>query len=139
GGVSDQQQRDWASEHYERGRKFLAEEYFPVERCDQFIYRGKKVIIVLLDEVERYASHGQTAAGHGKERGSAFTQDKALNAAMSELRTVTLLERFANGASMDGVFDASNALIYDARRDEEFRNWFHRLNQKRHFAHDGAT
>lgn len=45
---------------------------------------------------------------------------------MSELRT--LLERFANGASMDGVFDASNALIDDARRDEEFRNWFHRLN-----------
>lgn len=142
GGVSDripQQQRDRASEHYERGRKFLAEEYFPVERRDQFIYRGKKVIIEcqkhddyqdairwLLDEVERYASHGQTAAGHGKERGSAYTQDKALNAAMSELRT--LLERFANGTSMNGVFDASNALIDDARRDEEFRNWFHRLN-----------
>ncbi|KAG2367086.1 hypothetical protein BDR07DRAFT_1272922 [Suillus spraguei] len=141
GGVSERfpQQRDRASEHIERARKFLAEEYFPVERRDQFIYRGKKVIIEcqkhsdyqdairwLLDEVERYASHGQTAAGHGKERGSAITQDRALNATMSELRT--LLERFANGLSMNDIFDASNALIDDARRDDEFRNWFHRLN-----------
>jgi hypothetical protein len=45
---------------------------------------------------------------------------------MSELRT--LLERFANNRSMSGIFDASNALIDDARRDDEFRNWFHRLN-----------
>jgi hypothetical protein len=142
GGMSErvsQQHRDRASEHIERGRKFLAEEYFPVERRDQFIYRGKKVIIEcqkhddyqdairwLLDEAERYASYGQTAAGHGKERGSAITQDAALNAAMSELRT--LLERFANNRSMSGIFDASNALIDDARRDDEFRNWFHRLN-----------
>ncbi|KAG2072936.1 hypothetical protein BDR04DRAFT_1095721 [Suillus decipiens] len=121
------QQRDRASEHIEQARKFLAEEYFPVERRDQFIYRGKKVIIEwLLDEIERYASYGQTAAGHGKERGSAITQDKALSATMSELRT--LLERFANGLSMNDIFDASNALIDDARRDDEFRNWFHRLN-----------
>ncbi|KAG1792741.1 uncharacterized protein HD556DRAFT_1377609 [Suillus plorans] len=142
GGLSErfpQQHRDRASEHYERGRKFLAEEYFPVERRDQFIYRGKKVIIEcqkhddyqdairwLLDEVERYVSHAQTTAGHGKERGSVITQDRALNAAVSELRT--LLERFANSRSMDGIFDASNALIDDARRDDEFRNWFHRLN-----------
>jgi len=27
----------------ERGKKFLTEEYFPEERRDQFIYRGKKV------------------------------------------------------------------------------------------------
>ncbi|KAG1854482.1 hypothetical protein DFJ58DRAFT_727914 [Suillus subalutaceus] len=142
GGLSErvpQQHRDRASEHIERGRKFLAEEYFPVERRDQFIYRGKKVIIEcqkhddyqdairwLLDEVERYASYGQTAAGHGKERGSAITQDRALNTAMTELRT--LLERFANSRSMNGIFDASNVLIDDARRDDEFRNWFHRLN-----------
>jgi hypothetical protein len=26
---------------------------------------------------------------------------------------------------MDGIFDACHALIDDARRDEEFRNWFH--------------
>ncbi|KAG1723281.1 hypothetical protein EDB19DRAFT_1645363 [Suillus lakei] len=142
GGLGDrvpQQHRDRASEHIERGRRFLAEEYFPEERRDQFIYRGKKVIIEcqkhddyqdairwLLDEIERYASHGQTVAGRGKERSSAITQDTALNTAMSELRI--LLERFANGRSMDGIFDASNALIDDARRDEEFRNWFHRLN-----------
>lgn len=82
-----QKHREKASEQFERGRKFLSEEYFPVERRDQFIYRGKKVIIEcqkhddyqdairwLLDEVERYASYGKTAAGHGKERSSAITQ-----------------------------------------------------------------
>ncbi|KAG1723462.1 hypothetical protein EDB19DRAFT_1834614, partial [Suillus lakei] len=141
GGLGDrvpQQHRDRASEHIERGRRFLAEEYFPEERRDQFIYRGKKVIIEcqkhddyqdairwLLDEIERYASHGQTVAGRGKERSSAITQDTALNTAMSELRI--LLERFANGRSMDGIFDASNALIDDAVATRS-SNWFHRLN-----------
>ncbi|KAG2365756.1 hypothetical protein BDR07DRAFT_1458961 [Suillus spraguei] len=110
------------------------------ERCDQFIYRGKKFIIEcqkrndykdairwLLGEVEQYASYyGQIATGHGKERSSAITQDRALNAAMSELRT--LLERFANCRSMNGIFDASNALIDDARCDDELRNWSYHLN-----------
>ncbi|KAG0701989.1 hypothetical protein DFH29DRAFT_924101 [Suillus ampliporus] len=142
GGITDripQQHRDRASEQYERGRKFMVEEYFPEDRRDQFIYRGKKVIIEcqkhddyqdairwLLGFVEQYAAHGQTIAGHGKERSSAITQDTALKTAMSQLRD--LLERFANGRSMDGIFDASNALIDDARRDEEFRSWFHRLD-----------
>jgi hypothetical protein len=45
---------------------------------------------------------------------------------MSELRT--LLERFANGKNMDIVFDAANALIDDAKKDEELRTWFTDLN-----------
>ncbi|KAG1727557.1 uncharacterized protein EDB91DRAFT_1315896 [Suillus paluster] len=142
GGFTDripQQHRDRASEQYGRGRKFLKEEYFPEERRDQFIYRGKKVIIEcqkhddyqdairwLLGFVGEYAAHGQIIAGHGKERGSAITQDSALKTAMSQLRE--LLERFANDRSMRSIFDATNALIDDARRDEEFRSWFHRLD-----------
>jgi hypothetical protein len=35
--------KDKANEQYERGKHFLTEEYFPEERRDQFIYRGKKV------------------------------------------------------------------------------------------------
>ncbi|KAG2365723.1 hypothetical protein BDR07DRAFT_1480974 [Suillus spraguei] len=109
------------------------------ERCDQFIYRGKKFIIEcqkhndykdairwLLGEVEQYGSYDQIVTGHGKERSSAITQDRALNAAMFEFRT--LLERFANCGSMNGIFDASNALIDVARCDDEFRNWFYHLN-----------
>ena len=46
-GLSDripQQHKDTANDHLSRGKQFLAEEYFPEERRDQFIYRGKKVI-----------------------------------------------------------------------------------------------
>lgn len=97
----------------------------------------------LLGFIEDYAAHGHAAAGHGKERSSAvtqvcsvplcihrpgliFTKNEALKAATGELRE--LLERFANGHSMNGIFDACHALIDDARRDEEFRDWFHRLD-----------
>ena len=31
----------------ERGRHMLSEEYFPAERRDQFIFRGKKVLNLL--------------------------------------------------------------------------------------------
>ncbi|KAG6820002.1 hypothetical protein H0H93_006621 [Arthromyces matolae] len=43
------------SEHKERiekGKKFLAEEYFPPERRDQFIYRGKKVGYIPIPRIE---------------------------------------------------------------------------------------
>ncbi|OAX34933.1 hypothetical protein K503DRAFT_774020 [Rhizopogon vinicolor AM-OR11-026] len=142
GGITDrvpQQHRERAHDQLERSRKFLTEEYFPVERRDQFIYRGKKVIIEcqkhddyqeamkwLLGFIEEYAAHGHSAAGHGKERSSAITENQALKAATSELRE--LLERFANGHSMDGIFDACHVLIDDARRDEEFKDWFRHLN-----------
>ncbi|EGN94223.1 hypothetical protein SERLA73DRAFT_115180 [Serpula lacrymans var. lacrymans S7.3] len=141
-GFSDrvpQQHRDRVNDHYERGKKFFTEEYFPEERRDQFIYRGKKVIIEcqkhddyqgaikwLLSYAEEYANHGKTMAGHGKESGGSLTSDPSLRQATSELRT--LLERFANGKNMNIIFDSVNALVDDARRDEEFRAWFRRLD-----------
>jgi hypothetical protein len=134
-----QHHKERTQEQYERGRKFLSEEYFPEERRDQYIYRAKKVIIEcqkhedyqealrwLLSMAEDYASHGLTVAGRGKERGGTVISDPALRQAMSELRE--LLERFANGKSIDVIFDAANALIDDAKRDEEFRNWFKRVD-----------
>lgn len=45
-----------------------------------------------------------------------------MQTALSELRT--LLERFADGQTMDGIFDAINVLIDDTRRDPELRDWF---------------
>ena len=38
-----QEHRDKVSEHHERVKNFLSDEYFPEERRDQFIFRGKKV------------------------------------------------------------------------------------------------
>ena len=38
-----QQHKDTAADYFDRGKQLLSEEYFPEERRDQFIYRGKKV------------------------------------------------------------------------------------------------
>jgi hypothetical protein len=37
------EQKDRANDQVERAKRFLADEYFPQERRDQFIFRGKKV------------------------------------------------------------------------------------------------
>lgn len=34
-----------AKDQYEKGRKYLTEEYFPKDRQDQFVYRLKKVVV----------------------------------------------------------------------------------------------
>jgi hypothetical protein len=97
----------------------------------------------LLSYAEEYAEHGKTVAGYGKDshaaltsvcfalgtqisRSHRLTQDGGLKTATSEL--ITLLESFANGQSMYIVFDAANALIDDANKDAELREWFKSLN-----------
>ena len=73
-----QEHKDRANEHYDHAKRVLTEEYFPEERRDQFIYRGKKVIVEcqkhkdyqesirwLLDFVEEYTSHSKTAVSEG--------------------------------------------------------------------------
>ncbi|KAL0948737.1 hypothetical protein HGRIS_008869 [Hohenbuehelia grisea] len=141
-GLSDripQEHKDRANEKYDRGREFLTEEYFPEERRDQFIYRGKKVIIEcqkhddyqqslkwLMNYFEEYVGHARTVAEHGKDSHSKLSSDPALNTAMAELRT--LLERFANGTSMNMIFDAFGTLADDTRRDPELRDWFRRVD-----------
>ena len=75
-----QDQKTRAAEHVQRGKHFLTDEYFPAERRDQFIYRGKKVIVEcqkhpdyqdaikwLLSVAEQYAELGQGASEKGKE------------------------------------------------------------------------
>ncbi|KAI0707522.1 hypothetical protein C8T65DRAFT_216076 [Cerioporus squamosus] len=130
-----QEHKDRANEHYDRAKRVLAEDYFPEERRDQFIFRGKKVIVEcqkhkdyqesiqwLLNFLEEYAAHGKTVANHGKDSTNQLQSDGALNQATHELRT--LLERFANGKSLGIIGDAMQALYNDAQQDEELRNWF---------------
>ncbi|EKM56742.1 uncharacterized protein PHACADRAFT_91847 [Phanerochaete carnosa HHB-10118-sp] len=129
------EQKDRANEHFDRTKRFLADEYFPEERRDQFIFRGKKVVVEcqkhkdyqesirwLLDFVEEYAAHGRTIAGHGKDSHQQLTSDNSLQQATSELRT--LLERFANGMSLGIIGDAVHDLYEDAQKDDELRDWF---------------
>jgi hypothetical protein len=43
-----------------------------------------------------------------------------------------MLERFANGKSMDVIIDAINQLIDNAKNDEEFRQWFQSVDAYAH-------
>lgn len=130
-----QEHKDKASEQHERVKNFLADEYFPEERRDQFIFRGKKVIVEcqkhddyqsavrwLLGYLEEYASHAHTTALNSTNSHSALKDEPALNQAFAEIRT--LLERFANGRSFNEINERVNVLYDDARNDESLRNWF---------------
>ena len=133
------ERKDQAREHRDRAHRFITEEYFPEERRDQFIYRGKKVIVEcqkhndyqeaikwLIGYVEEYARHGKTVANHGKDSHDRLREDDSLGLAGRELRT--LLERFANGQSTDIIWNAMNQLIDDSRNDKELREWFSRVD-----------
>ncbi|OCH91664.1 hypothetical protein OBBRIDRAFT_834003 [Obba rivulosa] len=123
-------------EQNQRTKDFFREEYFPQERRDQLIWRAKKAIYEcqnhhdykeamewLLNTLEEYASHGRTVAEHGKDSHQKLTSDPALQQSISELRT--LLERFANGQSLDPIGDAIRVLYEDSKNDEELRHWLH--------------
>jgi hypothetical protein len=130
-----QEHKDTVQEKLDRAKHFFSEEYFPEERRDQFVFRFKKVIMEcqkhddyqesvtwLLGFIEEYAKHGRTLADASRDHTTEVTSDKDLKRATRELRT--LLERFANGMSLNIVLDAIDAIIDDARRDEALREWF---------------
>ncbi|KAI0279401.1 hypothetical protein BGY98DRAFT_968754 [Russula aff. rugulosa BPL654] len=137
-GLSDlvpQEHKDEARNQMDQGRKVLAEDYFPEDRRDQFIYRIKKAILEcqkhddyqesirwLLGIFEEYGEHGRHIADVGKEAGGQVASDDVLRTSTTQIRT--LLERFANGKSMDIIIEPINQLIDDAKNDEEFRQWF---------------
>ncbi|KAF8326038.1 uncharacterized protein EI90DRAFT_2930862 [Cantharellus anzutake] len=130
-----QDHRDTAREQYDKGIEFLKEE-FPEERRDQFIYRIKKVIVEcqkhsdyqdalnwFIGAIETYYGHGRTLGSHHADKANEnLGQDPTLQRAGNELRT--LLERFANGKSLDDIFHAADQLNKDAQNDEGLKQWF---------------
>lgn len=54
-------------------------------------------------------------------------KDPAFKRARQELRT--LLERFANGSSMQPILDAINQIYLDAQDDPELKAWFTTLDK----------
>ncbi|KAJ3732816.1 hypothetical protein DFJ43DRAFT_1071512 [Lentinula guzmanii] len=131
-----------AKDHFKRGKEFLTEEYFPKERRDQWIWRGKKVILEcqshpeyqsslrwLLAYIKEYASHGRRIANDGGAKATEGVKGNGdLQGSMAQLRALT--ERFANGRSMqDDIWDPINALIDDAQRDQEFRQWWSEIDE----------
>ncbi|KAH7327708.1 hypothetical protein B0J17DRAFT_680633 [Rhizoctonia solani] len=141
-GVRDripQEHKDRANDQIDRARDFLRDE-FPEERRDQFIYRMKKVIVEcqkhedyqgairwFLSAIESYHGHSRNMAATGQDSAKNVTSDPSLRLATRELRT--LLERFANGHSMDPILDATGALWDDAQKDEDLRAWFRKTDE----------
>ncbi|KAM5543234.1 hypothetical protein V8D89_003108 [Ganoderma adspersum] len=135
-----EQHRDRAKEHQDRITNFFRDEYFPRERRDQFIFRLKKVIYEcqshddykesmtwLLNFVEEYAAHGRKIAVERKESHKEMSGQPSVQQALSEIRT--LLERFANGRSLDTIGEPMRVLHNDAQQDERLKHWFHDIDE----------
>lgn len=138
-------------EHRERAANAVNEtkdflhDQFPEERRDQFIYRLKKVVVEcqnhkdyqeamswLLDTLENYKGHAKHVANKGQESAQAVADDPSISDSTYRFRV--LLERFANGKSLDNVFAALDQIYSDVQNDGELRQWFTRLNEYAHRA-----
>ena len=86
----------------------------------------------LLDTLESYQGHASHVAHKGTDSAGALTEDPSISD--STLRFRVLLERFANGKSMDGMQNALDQIYSDSRNDQELRRWFTRLNEYAHRA-----
>jgi len=130
--------KDLSKEQLERGKQY-AREKFPEERRERFIYRLKKVLVenqkhkdyqeaieFFLDKFEHYQGVAKNATKEGGSGVLNVRDDSDWQRAENELRT--LLERFANGQSMQPIFDAVNQLYVDAQNDSELRHFFSELD-----------
>ncbi|KAF9256822.1 hypothetical protein L218DRAFT_910995 [Marasmius fiardii PR-910] len=138
GGVKDtfpSEHQEKVKAHYGRGKEFLTEEYFPESRRDQWIWRGKKVILEcqqhpeyqqslewLIEFIKEYAKHGKTM-GSQQLQDSRDSAPSSLYTSLRQLKVIA--ERFASGKSFDSlILDPVNALIDDANRDSELEAWW---------------
>ncbi|KAL5482543.1 hypothetical protein ACEPAI_9137 [Sanghuangporus weigelae] len=131
--------RKAASTEVKNAKGYLQKQ-FPKERQDQLVHRLKKVVVEcqehqdyqesitwLISQLEKYFGHGKRITTSGASQTSAsFFEDPTLNQAASEMRT--LLERLADGRSMEGMFSAARNMQKDAETDEELREWWGRVD-----------
>ena len=136
-------------EHKEQARRIhesnkqQAKDYLgdkiPQERRDKAILRLKKMLVeiqqhedysdaidTLISLAEEYVHHAKSVAKDTHHEAERSTKDSNAQKAQVELKT--LLENFADGTSMDDMFDAADDLIEDANNDEEFNKWGKRLH-----------
>ncbi|WVQ82003.1 hypothetical protein IAT38_004130 [Cryptococcus sp. DSM 104549] len=134
--------RERAADYIQKGKNFFNEQ-LPEERRDQFIYRLKKVVVEcqghkdyqeaitwLLDTLENYHGHAKTVGAKGVDSAGAVANDPAIGD--STLKFRVLLERFANGQSLDGVINALDQIYTDVQNDGELRSWFTAFNEYAH-------
>ncbi|BGP33691.1 hypothetical protein JCM10296v2_005495 [Rhodotorula toruloides] len=130
--------KDKISNQLDRTKDYLNDK-FPQERRDRFIYRLKKVIVenqrhqdyqeaidFFLDRAEHYQVQAKEATRQSGGTAGTIRHDNDFQQATIELRT--LLERFANGRSMQPIWDSVDQLYTDAQNDEGLRSWFRELD-----------
>lgn len=76
---------------------------------------------------ESYEGHAKAVGNSATNRTNDVMGDPSFKQARQELRT--LLERFANGSSMQPILDAINQIYVDAQNDPELRAWFSTLDK----------
>ncbi|KAF7314973.1 hypothetical protein MIND_00011400 [Mycena indigotica] len=121
------------------GKAWLTDDFFPEERRERWIWRGKKVIIEcqkhadyqesvrwLLNMIEAWASRAKQVGndakdGQGLLPAATLAQDPSLRSALSLLRT--LLERIA-AAPLEPFLAAARVLAKDAANDKELQQWW---------------
>ena len=114
-------------------------EKLPQERIDRFVYRLKKVIVecqrhqdyqaaidFFLDKAEHYQVQAKSATQQSGGTAATVRHDGNFQNATAELRSI--LERFANGQSMQPIFDSVDQLYTDAKNDDGLRSWFRELD-----------
>ncbi|KAH0165033.1 hypothetical protein KCU67_g4899, partial [Aureobasidium melanogenum] len=131
--------QDRARETRERTNNYLKEK-LPKERREQGIYRLKKMIVeiqghqdyheaidTLLRLAEQYSGHTKNLANQSQGTVKGAHKDDSLQMAEADLKT--LIERFANGTSLDDMFDSINVIYRDADNDPELKGWFTHMNK----------
>ncbi|KAF2138726.1 uncharacterized protein K452DRAFT_290378 [Aplosporella prunicola CBS 121167] len=135
--VPDETQ-DRLRERRERTTNYLKSK-MPQERREQTIWRLKKMVVeiqghqdymraieTLLRLAEEYTGHSRDLVGQTNETVKGAHTDDSLQMAEADLKT--LIERFANGTSLDDVFDSIKAVYRDADKDPQLKGWFRHLN-----------
>ncbi|KAF8890527.1 hypothetical protein CPB84DRAFT_1816344 [Gymnopilus junonius] len=128
-GVMDKMKafRDGFSDRIPQQHKDKAQDTF-YQRRDQLSWNVRNTTTTrtpsawLLNYFREYAKHGRKAADIAKDHAKDKAETSNLSLSLREIRT--LLERFANGKSVDTITDAVDALIDDANRDEALKEWF---------------
>ncbi|KAI9637351.1 uncharacterized protein MKK02DRAFT_36365 [Dioszegia hungarica] len=124
-------------------QKEIIQDAFPEERREQFIYRLKKVLVELqehkdyreamtwlLDTFDNYKGAAEHVAHKATNAADGVASDGGVQDAT--LRFRRLLERFANGQSLDGVYNALDQMYRDTANDPKLKNWWSHANDYVH-------
>ncbi|CAD6506128.1 BgTH12-07058 [Blumeria graminis f. sp. triticale] len=133
-----EESRDKARDRRERGKTYISGK-ISQERRDQTIFRLKKLVVecqghhdyqeaitTLLDLAQNYTAHAKDLTQQGSSNVKGDHNNDELRQIEANLKI--LIERFANGTSMNELFRAINTIYVDADHDSELKNWFKHIN-----------